>query len=338
MANTRPPVETLLVAVPETAGSALYGLLDVLSAAGSVWQTLLRTPPAALFHVRIASPSREPFKCGYGVPVEPTVAIEDDPAADIVIVPELWLGPDEDPRDRYPALVDWLKRRYAAGTHLYSACSGALLLAATGLLDGRDATSHWGYKDLFTRRYPQIRFKPEPNLCFADPAGRIVTAGGTTSWHDLALHVIARHASPGEALRIAKVYLMKWHSDGQLPYEPLIRPQPHADAVVKSCEAWLAEHYREPAAVARAVARAKIPERTLKRRFKAATGLTLIDYVQNLRIEAAKQLLETSDRAVDEISYEVGYEDASFFRRLFRRRTGVAPAQYRRAFKPIVAA
>lgn len=338
MANTRPPVETLLVAVPETAGSALYGLLDVLSAAGSVWQTLLRTPPAALFRVRIASPSRKPFKCGYGVPVEPTVAIEDDPAADIVIVPELWLGPDEDPRDRYPALVDWLKRRYAAGTHLYSACSGALLLAATGLLDGRDATSHWGYKDLFTRRYPQIRFKPEPNLCFADPAGRIVTAGGTTSWHDLALHVIARHASPGEALRIAKVYLMKWHSDGQLPYEPLIRPQPHADAVVKSCEAWLAEHYREPAAVARAVARAKIPERTLKRRFKAATGLTLIDYVQNLRIEAAKQLLETSDRAVDEISYEVGYEDASFFRRLFRRRTGVAPAQYRRAFKPIVAA
>lgn len=338
MANTRPPVETLLVAVPETAGSALYGLLDVLSAAGSVWQTLLRTPPAALFRVRIASPSRKPFKCGYGVPVEPTVAIEDDPAADIVIVPELWLGPDEDPRDRYPVLVDWLKRRYAAGTHLYSACSGALLLAATGLLDGRDATSHWGYKDLFTRRYPQIRFKPEPNLCFADPAGRIVTAGGTTSWHDLALHVIARHASPGEALRIAKVYLMKWHSDGQLPYEPLIRPQPHADAVVKSCEAWLAEHYREPAAVARAVARAKIPERTLKRRFKAATGLTLIDYVQNLRIEAAKQLLETSDRAVDEISYEVGYEDASFFRRLFRRRTGVAPAQYRRAFKPIVAA
>src|SRR5690606_17960946 len=249
MANARPPVETLLVAVPETAGSALYGLLDVLSAAGSVWQTLLRTPPAALFRVRIASPSREPFKCGYGVPVEPAVAIEDDPRADIVIVPELWLGPDEDPRDRYPALVDWLKRRYAAGAHLYSACSGALLLAATGLLDGRDATSHWGYQDLFTRRYPQIRFKPEPNLCFADAAGRIVTAGGTTSWHDLALHVIARHANPGEALRIAKVYLMKRHDDGQLQYEPLIRPQPHADAVVKSCEAWLAEHFRESAAV-----------------------------------------------------------------------------------------
>jgi transcriptional regulator GlxA family with amidase domain len=90
--------------------------------------------------------------------------------------------------------------------------------------------------------------------------------------------------------------------------------------------------------VARAVTEAAIPERTLKRRFKAATGLSLLDYVQNLRIEEAKRLLETGDRAVDEISYDVGYDDASFFRRLFRRRTGVAPAQYRRAFQRIAAA
>jgi transcriptional regulator GlxA family with amidase domain len=338
MAAVRAPVETLVVAVADTAGSALYGMVDVLSAAGSVWQTLLRAPEDPQFRVRVVSPSRAPFKCGYGIPVEPAVAVDDDPSADIVIVPELWLGPDDDPRDRYPSLIDWLKRRYAAGAHLYSACSGALLLAATGLLDGCDATSHWGYQDVFRRRYPQIRFKPEPNLCFADAGGRIVTAGGTTSWHDLALHIIARHASPGEALRIAKVYLMKWHDEGQLPYAPLIRPQPHADGLVKACEAWLTQHFRESAAVARAVGEAAIPERTLKRRFKAATGLSLMDYVQNLRIEEAKRLLESSDRAVDDISYDVGYDDASFFRRLFRRRTGVAPAQYRRAFQRIAVA
>jgi transcriptional regulator GlxA family with amidase domain len=264
--------------------------------------------------------------------------VVDDPTADIVIVPELWLGPDEDPRERYPELVDWLKRRYERGAHLYSACSGALLLAATGLLDGRDATSHWGYQDLFRSRYPRVRFKPEPNICFADSGGRIVTAGGTTSWHDLALHLIARHASPAEALRIAKVYLMKWHDDGQLPYSPLVRAQPHADAVVKLCETWLTKHFREATAVARAVAHTKIPERTLKRRFKAATGLSLTDYLQNLRVEEAKRLLEGGKRAVDEISFDVGYEDASFFRRLFRRRTGVAPAEYRRMFRPIALA
>ena len=209
------------------------------------------------------------------------------------------------------------------------------MLAATGLLDGCPATSHWGYQDLFRRRYPKVRFHPEPNLMFADPEGRIVTAGGTTSWHDLAIHIIARHGSPGEAMRIAQVYLLKWHGEGQLPYATLVRRQPHAYAIVRGCEDWLAEHMRHTDALKQAVEQAGIPERTLKRRFRQATGTTLIEYLQNLRIEAAKRLLETSRLAVDEISVEVGYEDASFFRRLFKRRCGLTPSQYRRMFGPI---
>ena len=220
---------TLILALPETAGSALYGMLDVLMAAGNLWQTLARSgAPSNPFDVRIVARTMRPFRCGNGVPVSPSASIRDDPRADIVIVPELWLGPDEHLGGRYPDVIEWIRARYEGGACIYSACSGAVLLAETGLLDGREATSHWGYRDLFRRRYPQIRFRPEPNLCFADAAGRIVTAGGTTSWHDLALHVIARHVNPGEAMRIAKVYLLKWHDEGQLPYEPLVRRQPHA--------------------------------------------------------------------------------------------------------------
>lgn len=333
------PVEVLIVAVPETAGSALYGMLDVLLAAGTIWQTLVRTEPVpALFRVRIVSPRRTAFTCGNGIPVRPDCAVADDPAGDIVILPELWLGPDEDIEGRYPALMDWLRRRYAGGATLYSACSGAVMLAATGLLDGCDATSHWGYQDLFHKRYPRVRFHPAPNLVFADPEGRIVTAGGTTSWHDLAIHIISRHGSPGEALRIAKVYLLKWHGEGQLPYATLVRRQPHADAVVRSCEEWLGEHFQQADAIRQVVGRAGIPERTLKRRFKAATGTTLIEYLQNLRVEAAKRLLESGTQAVDDISVEVGYEDASFFRRLFKRLTGLTPSQYRRMFQPVARA
>ena len=165
----------------------------------------------------------------------------------------------------------------------------------------------------------------------------MVTAGGTTSWHDLALHIIARHASPGEAMRIAKVYLLKWHDEGQLPYAPLVRTQPHSDATVRACETWLARHFREPGAVARVVSHSRVPERTLKRRFKAATGHALIDYLQNLRIEEAKRLLEAGERPAEEVSAEVGYEDASFFRRLFRRSTGLSPGQYRRMFGTVPA-
>lgn len=333
------PLDTVIVAVPETSGSALYGMVDVLSVTGAVWQTLMRTDVAAPpFEVRVVGVTRERFHCGNGIPVEPSAAIDEVTRADIVILPELWLGPDEHLGGRYPALTEWIRARYDGGACLYSACSGSLMLAETGLLDGRDATSHWGYQDLFRRRYPQIRFRPEPNLCFADTTGRIVTAGGSTSWHDLALHIISRHVNPGEAMRIAQVYLLKWHDEGQLPYEPLVRPRSHSDAIVRTCESWLKEHFREPGAVARAVGHSRVPERTMKRRFKTATGLALIDYLQNLRIEEAKRLLETSDRPVDEISYEVGYEDVSFFRRLFKRRTGVAPVQYRRVFKPIARA
>jgi len=329
------PVEVLIVAVPETAGSALYGMVDVLSAAGSLWQTLAGTGcERKLFQVRILSTRRSPFRCGNGIPVSPDCAVADHPSAPVVILPELWLGPDEPWEGRHAALIEWLRRKHREGATLYSACSGAVMLAETGLLDGCSATSHWGYRDLFSQRYPKVRFDPAPNLVYADPAGRIVTAGGATSWHDLALHIIARHASPGEALRIAKVYLLKWHAEGQLPYAALVRRTPHADSVVRQCERWLEEHFREIDAVARVVEFSSIPQRTLKRRFKAATGSSLIEYLQNLRIEEAKRLLETSKMPVDAIGAEVGYADASFFRRLFKRMTGLTPRYYRRMFQP----
>ncbi len=330
------PLEVLIVAVPETAGSALYGMVDVLSAAGCLWQELTGAAPATpRFRVRILAPGREPFACGNGIPVCPALAVDERPAADIVIVPEIWLGPQESLAGRYPALMDWLRERFRAGACLYSACSGAILLAESGLLDGCAATSHWGYQELFRRQYPRVRFQPEPNLAFADPAGRIVTAGGSTSWHDLALHIIARHAGPAEALHIAKVYLLKWHAEGQLPFAALVRRSPHADARVRACEDWLEAHYCEADALAQAVAHSGVPERSLKRRFKAATGVSLIERLQDIRIEQAKRLLEEGEQAVEAISLAVGYEDASFFRRLFRRRTGLSPSQYRRMFQPL---
>lgn len=331
------PVEVLIIAVPETAGSALYGMVDVLLAAGNIWQTLVRSETNhSLFRVRIVALGGLAFTCGNTIPVNPDCSIADDIAADIVILPELWLGPDENLRGRYPALMEWIRHMYKKGASLYSACSGAVMLAESGLLDGRQATSHWGYRDLFRTHYPKVHFCPEPNLVFADTAGRIVTAGGTTSWHDLAIHIISRHASSGEALRIAKVYLLKWHGEGQLPYASLVRSAPHADSIVRGCEDWLKENYKKANAIVLVVERASIPERTLKRRFKAATGTTLIEYIQNLRIEEAKTLLEAGQLPVDDISVAVSYEDASFFRRLFKRLTGLTPSQYRRMFEPIL--
>jgi transcriptional regulator GlxA family with amidase domain len=331
-------IDATILALPETAGSALYGMVDVLAATGTLWRQLVGAEPGyPLIRPRIVSPTRRPFRCGNGIPVSPEATLEQAGRAGIVIVPELWLAPSDDMRDRYPGVKDWLRRCHKTGSAIYSACSGSVLLAAAGLLDGREATSHWGYEELFRRSFPRVRFNPAPNLVVADRTGRIVTAGGTTSWHDLAIHIISRHCSPGEALRIAKVYLLKWHGEGQLPYASLVRRQPHADSVVRKAESWLAAHCREPHAVGAVVMQCGIPERTLKRRFTTATGSTLIAYVQNLRIEEAKRLLESEDRAADEVAALVGYENPAFFRRLFKRSTGLTPGAYRRMFRPFSA-
>ena len=336
MKSATRPLQALIVAVPETAGSALYGMFDVLSATGNIWQTLVRSGDERHpIQPRIISTTKQPFHCGNGIPVQPHLEIKSKTKADIIILPELWLGPDEDFHGRYPELIDWIKQQYKKGTFIYSACSGSIMLAETGLLNGCDATSHWGYEDLFRKHYPKINFRSEPNLAFANPKGRIVTAGGTTSWHDLAIHIIARHCSPGEAMNIARVYLLKWHGEGQLPYATLVRRNPHADSVVRNCENWLTKNYRKKNCISQIVKNSKVPERSLKRRFKSATGSSLIEYIQNLRVEESKRQLENSNTPVDDISVNVGYEDPAFFRRLFKRSTGLTPSQYRRMFQPV---
>lgn len=206
MANpSTDPVRVLILALPETAGSALYGMVDVLMATGNIWQTLTdEGRPGRRFDVRILALQAEPFHCGHRIPVEPDCCLADDPEADLLILPEIWLGPDESLQGRYQPLMNWLQQKYREGLALYSACSGSVLLAESGLLNNCDATSHWGYQELFRTQYPQVRFRPESNLVFAHPGGRLVTAGGTTSWHDLALHIIARYAGTGEAFRICQ--------------------------------------------------------------------------------------------------------------------------------------
>ncbi len=332
----RAAATALILALPETAGSALYGMVDVLSSAGMVWRELVgEAPGEPLIVPRIVSSELRPFRCGNGIPVNPDVTVTEAGKPQIVIVPELWLSPRDDMQNRYPEVKDWLRRCHRGGSMIYSACSGSVLLASAGLLDGREATSHWGYEDLFRKSFPKVRFHPAPNLVVADGTGRIVTAGGTTSWHDLAIHIISRHCSPGEALRIAKVYLLKWHGEGQLPYASLVRRQPHADSVVRKAEGWLAENFRLLHAVSGVVDHCGIPDRSLKRRFTTATGSTLIAYVQNLRVEEAKRLLEGEHHAADEIAVMVGYENPAFFRRLFKRSTGLTPGAYRRMFRPL---
>jgi transcriptional regulator GlxA family with amidase domain len=170
------------------------------------------------------------------------------------------------------------------GALICSACGGSLVLAAAGLLSGREATTHWSHVPVFRQEFPDV-------------------------------------------------FLYQWHRDGQLPYASMAVNVVHADAVVLKCQTWLAENYDRADVVTEVARVSGLPKRTFDRRFRVATGYSPLAYVQALRIEEAKQMLETGSEPVDAIGREVGYGDASSFSRLFRRLTGISPGDYRRRFK-----
>jgi transcriptional regulator GlxA family with amidase domain len=327
------PVRVSVLAFPETAGWILYGMYDVLGCVGTVWPELtagVSGEPG--MDVRIVAATNEPFSCWGGVPVAPQASLDEVTATDLVCVPEMSIPNEESPLGRYPREVAWLKRMHAGGATLASACSGSFLLADTGLLDGQEATTHWAYEERFNHFYPKVKLRIGRILCPAGDDQRIFTAGGTSSWHDLCLHLIARFCGADEAVKIAKAFLFEEHDSGQLCFAAIPPSPRHNDAVVRDCQVWLSSHYVEPHPIARMIERSGLRPRTFARRFKAATGYTPIDYVRSLRVEEAKQSLERSDDTIDEIGREVGYDDPASFRRLFKRKAGLTPSAYRMKF------
>jgi transcriptional regulator GlxA family with amidase domain len=207
-----------------------------------------------------------------------------------------------------------------------------MLLAEAGLLDGHEATTHWAYCDILRRRYPLVNVRSQRALVVSGDGQRLVMAGGGTTWLDLALYLIARTVGVEIAMQVARINLIDWHHIGQQPFARLARSRQVDDAVIARCQTWIAENYHESAPVAAMVRLSGLAERSFKRRFQRATGMSPLEYVHTLRLEEAKHLLERSDSPVEAIANQIGYEDAGFFGRLFRRQVKLTPAQYRKRF------
>jgi len=333
MNRERRPVSVAILAMPEATASVIYGMYDLFMSTGRDWGMIVNGAPGpALVAPVVVSAHPGEFAVANGVRVRAGAALGDRPAPDIVCVPELFVAPQESLAGRFTAEVAWLRRCYAAGATLATACSGALLLAEAGLLDGEEATTHWAFCDTLARRYPAIRFEARRALVVSGAGQRLVMAGGGTSWLDLALYLIARTVGVEEAMQVARINLIDWHAIGQQPFARLASSRQVDDAVVVRCQAWIAEHYAEPAPVAAMERLSGLPERTFKRRFRQATGMAPLEYVHMLRLEESKHRLESGAQPVETIAHAVGYEDPAFFGRLFRRKVGLTPGQYRRRF------
>lgn len=322
-----------ILATPETTASVVLGLYDLFLSAGRDWAMVVGGEPgAALFEPVIVAVQAGTVVAGNGVPIHAHRSLVDCPLPAIACVPELMLSPTAPIDGRFDAEVAWVLRCHAGGAVLGTACSGALLLGEAGLLDDQDATTHWAFCDMLQARHPRARVRPRRALVVAGEGQRLVMAGGGSSWMDLGLYLIARLAGVEAALQVAKVNLIDWHAVGQQPFARVARTRQVEDAVIGRCQTWIADHYAEPSPVAAMAAYSGLPERSFQRRFKLATGMAPMAYVQTLRIEEAKQLLETGNASIEAIAEEVGYDDAAFFSRLFRRSVSLTPAQYRRRF------
>ena len=331
--NKNKKVNVAILAVPEVTASALYGMFDLFASAGRDWSFITGgIAGESRMQPYVVSAQRSGFRGANDIWIRPDHAFDDCPAPAIICIPDFFIVPGETCAGRFEAEIAWLRKCHAAGATLASVCAGVVLLAEAGLLDGLDATIHWAYSKSLTANYPSIRVYPDRALVISGAGQCIITAGGGTSWHDLALFLIGRFVGLKEAMEVAKTYLVDWHDMGQQPFASLLIAKQVTDALIARCQQWITAHYTEPSPVTAMVKSSGLPERSFIRRFSKATGMAPLDYVHSLRLEEAKRMLETNDLAVEAIANEVGYEDASFFGRLFRRKIGLTPTQYRRRF------
>jgi transcriptional regulator GlxA family with amidase domain len=323
---TPKPLLTAVVTTPETGTAGTFIVMDLLSAVGTFWQTLHREAPGIpRFEPRLVTFDGEPYRDLHGVQITPHGSFEDFPKPDIVIIPELAIDPWKPLPNSFVPVSDWLRSTYEDGAIVASLCSGSVLLSETGLLDGEEATSHWAYCDAIKSRHPSIKMRRERVLVMAGDGHRLITTGGFSSWHDL----VGRVAGPEEARRLSKLFLLDWHLDGQLPFAALTVGRNHEDPLVAAAQTWAADNYANPNPVSAMASASGLTERSFLRRFKKATGQTPLEYVQTLRIEEAKQMLETTSDPFNEIAAEVGYSEPSAFRHLFRKLVGITPSAYR---------
>ncbi len=233
------------------------------------------------------------------------------------------------PDDRTAPLVAWNGDRHRAGGLLCSVCAGAFLLASTGKLAGRPATTHWALADRFAERFPEIALEPE-KLVVDD--GDIITAGGLMAWVDLGLRLIERFLGPATTAATARFFLVDPAGREQRFYSRFSPRLTHGDQAVLKAQRWLQAHSGDAVTVPMMAVQAGLGERTFLRRFQKATGLRPTDYLQHLRVGKAQEHLELSADPLDRIAWRVGYGDPGAFRKVFCKLVGLTPGEYRRRF------
>jgi len=318
--------------------------MEIFRNTGVLWNVLTGRTPKPLFRVSTATLGGDAAVNDKLVSLLPSCAVEDVERPDIVFVPAGGLPLDTLMQSGYDidaviasndAIVPWLRKWSKDGAVIAGVCSGVALLAAAGLLSNKRATTHWGLTEVYRRRFPDVDWQPDYLIT---DAGNVVCSGGINSAADLSLYLVERFAGRDLALECAKALLIEMPRTWQVAFADVTLRKPHHDESIQRAQDWFHEHYRNAIGVDAVAARVGMSPRNFVRRFKGATGHTPLSYIHSIRVTMAKRLLEGGRQSIQEVSEAVGYEDVIFFRDLFKRHTGICPAEYRSRFgkAPIV--
>ena len=308
--------------------SAITGVSDLLSTAGVTWNYIHGNALASEFNVEIATLDGSPVRCANNIEVKAHKSINNIENTDLLLIPTI-AGDIEQTLKRNKALLPWITKQAEQGADIASNCTGAFLLAETGLLDNKLATTHWGFVDEFRQRYPNVDLQPE-QLITAD--GSFFCAGGGMAWLDMALFLIERYCGYDIAMASAKSNVFDISKTSRAAYSSIPAKRYHQDIAILRLQDWLDKHFHQHISVPQLAEQTAMTERTLNRRFKQATGDSLIHYLQCIRVDAAKKLLRGEPITIEAITQQVGYQDVSSFIRLFKKHTGLSPSAHRARF------
>ncbi len=307
--------------------SGISGMLDLFTLAN--WEQKRLSPESkSLFcHTEVVTLDGEPVTSFNRQQVVANQRLADCKDIDLLIVPGVMGRPDR--LLEQTELTEWIAEQHQNGTVVASACSGAFLLAEAGILNGRQATTHWQLADRFRQRFPKINLQIDRLII---DGVDYLCAGGTGAHIDLALHLIEKYGSKSLANVCARMMLIDGNRRDQAPFVRFKGYKDHIDEPILKVQQWLDRYYREKVSVRVMAKRSGLNERTFLRRFRKATGEAPLEYLQKMRIEKAKQLLTGTEQPLEKITSAVGYVDLSSFRRLFHQVVGISPTSYRQRF------
>jgi transcriptional regulator GlxA family with amidase domain len=320
-------IKVTILALDSSLASSIMGPMDVFSQAGLTWNYIFGQDPEPYFQVEIVTPHGKPAQCYNNCRIPPHRSAKDIEKTDLIIIPAI---SDIDAAiSSNRESIEWLMEHNKRGATIGSICLGAYILAETGLLDGKTATTHWGFSNDFRNRYPKINLRTEKLLT---DEGNLLCSGASHSYLDLCVYLIRRYYGERVAQEISKVIIHDMGRSSQAAYAVFRFRKNHHDERILQSQEWIESHYDKEIDLNDLAKTFGMSRRTFERRFSFATGETPLLYIHKIKVEKAKSMLETSSATFDEISYKVGYEDSGFFRKIFIKHTGLRPKEYQRRF------